>query len=386
MRIVIVNNYTRVTGGADLHCLELAKGLRDRGHQVVFVATAHKHNVDQNGIFVPTTVTRETRAEITGIRAAKVACSAIWNRNAATATKILLDSFPADIVHVHKLYPQLSVAPVVVAAERGIPIVQTVHDYEFISASAFDDAGSWFDRDEERFAYRALNTVLFGVKRLVHAPRVDSWISVSRSTARAYRKRDIVTTVLPNFTEPCTEEPLNYDDRKGVLFLGRLSEEKGVRHLFEVARRAPQISVVIAGKGPLEAEAQHAAESLENLTYLGWLEQAAKTRELISARLVVVPSLWREPAGLSALEAMAAGTPLVVYDTGGLAEYVADAGAGVITSPSVASLTSAITSLYNDRNRWESFSSDARDAVQRDHTLAVYLDRLEQVYNDSCGS
>ena len=380
MRIVLVNNYARVTGGADIHCLDLAKGLRERGHEVAFIATANKRNVDQQGVFVPTIVTRETRSEMTGARAAQVACRSIWNPSTAAATKKLLGSFRADIVHAHKLYPQLSVAPIVVAASRRIPIVQTVHDYEFISASSIDDTGSWRDQNEDRVAYRALNTALFGVKRLLHIPRIDRWISVSRSTASAYLEHGINTTVLPNFTGPLVGALPRFEERKGILFIGRLAEEKGIRHILDLPIHLPKHPITIAGDGPLASEVEHAAHMFSNLTYLGKLDSEAVARQIASARLVVMPSQWREPGPLAALEAMAAGTPLIAYDNGGLAEYVLDAGAGVVIAPSTASMADAISSIYNDRTCWESFSANACDAIQRQHTLPRYLDRLEQVY------
>jgi glycosyltransferase involved in cell wall biosynthesis len=386
MRIIIANNYARITGGADLHCLELAQGLRARGHEVAFVCTADERNVEHTGVFVPTTVTRETRAEASGIGAVRVACYAIWNPDAATATKELLSSFRPDVVHVHKLYPQLSVAPVVVAERRGIPIVQTVHDYEFISASSIDDTGSWRDRDEERIAYRALNTALFGVKRLLHAPRVDRWIAVSRSTAAAYREHRIDTTVLPNFTEPFAGEPPRFEDRNGILFIGRLAEEKGVRHVLDLPQHLPTLPIVIAGDGPLASAVAQAAVELPSLTYVGKLSGEAVAQQVALARVVVMPSLWREPGPLAALEAMAAGTPLIAYDNGGLAEYVQDAGAGIVVAPSVGSMADAISSIYDDRSCWEDISAHARAAVQREHTRPRYLDRLEAVYSDAIGS
>jgi glycosyltransferase involved in cell wall biosynthesis len=383
VRIVLVNNYARVTGGADIHCLELAKGLRERGHEVAFIATANKHNIDQQGAFVPTIVTRATRSEMTGARAAQVACLAIWNPSTAATTKNLLGSFRADIVHAHKLYPQLSVVPIVVAASRRIPIVQTVHDYEFISASSIDDTGDWRDRDEERTTYRALNTVLFAVKRLLHTPRVDRWISVSRSTAAAYHERGIDTTVLPNFTEPFVRELPRFEERKGVLFVGRLAEEKGIRHILDLPTHLPKHPIAIAGDGPLAKEVARAAHMFPSLTYLGKLDSKAVAQQIASARLVVMPSQWREPGPLAALEAMAAGTPLIAYDNGGLAEYVMDAGAGIVVPPSTSSMADAISSIYDDRARWENFSASARDAIQRQHTLPRYLDRLEQVYTEA---
>ncbi len=383
MRIILVNKYARVTGGADVHCLELAKGLRERGHEVVFLATADEGNLDQHGTFVKPTVTNNTRGQVRGARAAAVAGQAFWNTSVAAATKELITSFRPDIVHVHKLYPQLSVAPVVVASRLRIPVVQTIHDYEFISASALDDVGSWLDRNEEQTAYRALNTLLFGVKRLVHIPRIDSWIAISRSIADAYRKRGIITTVLPHFTQPFPGALPAFIDRVGVLFIGRLSEEKGLRHVLGLPGLLPaDTPIVVAGDGPLVDEVQRAAQAVPSLTYLGKLDREAVAHQLASARIVIMPSLWQEPAGLVALEAMAAGAPLIVYDSGGLAEYVADAAAGLIVAPSATLLAEAITSLYDDRETWEKFSADAREAVRRDHTCPVYLDRIERIYSD----
>jgi glycosyltransferase involved in cell wall biosynthesis len=380
MRILLVNKYAKITGGSDLHCLDLCEGLRGRGHQVIFLSTYDDDNRDCSGVFIPTSVTNESRSEMRGGKALRVAARAVWNPQAADAMRALLDEFRPDIIHAHKLYPQLSVAPISVAARRGVPIVQTVHDYEFISASAIDDRGRWLDHDETRFSYRSLNSMLFIVKRLFHLPHVNHWISVSRSTSEAYDARNIPTTVLPNFTRPYVGVAPSFDARSGVLFIGRLSEEKGLRHILELPSYLPELPIVIAGDGPLRDQVKRAAQNATNLTYRGRLDRKDVAGELASARVVVMPSLWREPGPLAALEAMAAGTPLVVYNNGGLAEYVSDADAGVIVSASVNSLAAAVKAIYSDRVGWETLASNARKAIQRDHTIAVYLDGLEQIY------
>ncbi|MFZ1155513.1 MAG: glycosyltransferase family 4 protein [Solirubrobacteraceae bacterium] len=383
MRIIIVNKYARVIGGSDVHCLELAKGLREHGHEVMFLSTADDRNLEQSGIFVPRTVTNDTRGDIKGTRAAVVAGRAFWNANAAAAMRELIASFRPDIVHAHKLYPQLSVAPIVVASDLGLPIVQTAHDYEFISASPLDDTGCWRDRDEEGFAYRSLNTLLFGSKRLFHSPRVDHWIAVSRYAGYVHGQHGIESSVLPHFTQAVAVNSPQFGDREGILFVGRLSDEKGLRHVLRLPEwLSSDHPIAIAGDGPLVDEVQSATQAFPSLTYLGKLDRAAVVGQLASARIVVIPSLCQEPAGLVALEAMAVGTPLIAYDKGGLAEYVRDAAAGMVVSPSTELLADAITSLYDDRHAWEDFSAAGLEAVQRDHTRSVYLDRLERIYSD----
>jgi glycosyltransferase involved in cell wall biosynthesis len=227
-----------------------------------------------------------------------------------------------------------------------------------------------------------LNTALFGVKRSAHVPRVDRWITVSRSTAEAYAERGIEPAVLPNFTGPFEGRPLAYEARAGVVFIGRLSPEKGLRHVLALADLIPDLPIRIAGEGPLVGEVERATMAAPHLAYLGRLDRGSVTELLGSARVVVMPSLWREPGPLSALEAMAAGTPIVAYENGGLAEYVSDARGGIVIPPSVENLAEAVAAAYGDRARWQELSASARRAVEEHHALPVYLDRLEEIYAD----
>jgi glycosyltransferase involved in cell wall biosynthesis len=382
VRILIVNNFARITGGADLHCLQLAGGLRARGHEVAFLATADPLNQEDRGQFVPLIVTNATRDQVSGRAALGVAASAFWNTEAARAARSLIVRFRPHVAHLHKLYVQLSVAPVVVAARSGVPIVQTVHDYEFIAASGTDATGGWTDRVEPRAQHRALNTLLYGVKRLVHRPRVSSWIAVSRSTAQIYAASGIDATVIPNFTMmPPRQTPLaRFADRRGVLYVGRLSREKGIADVLHLASQAPDLPIVIAGQGPLQSLVIKAAKLRPNLEFAGSLSPAEVGARLSAARLVVMPSLWKEPGPLAALEAMAHGVPIIAYENGGLAEYVTDAGAGVVISPSAETLARTTTELYRDAARWGQLAQRGPEAVRTTHAVDTYIDRLELIY------
>ncbi len=82
---------------------------------------------------------------------------------------------------------------------------------------------------------------------------------------------------------------------------------------------------------------------------LGDSDRDAVWRRVGAARVVVVPSRWAEPVGLTALEAMAAGTPVVAYRVGGLAEEVARAGGGVLIEPDPAALAAACIAAARQR-------------------------------------
>jgi glycosyltransferase involved in cell wall biosynthesis len=380
MRILFVNNHARVTGGADVHCFALDRLLRERGHETRFLSTRHPENILDRGAFVPQIVDRAGRDSLSKRAAAGVFAMSCWNRDAAAATERLLTDFKPDVVHLHKLYPQLSVAPVVAAARRSVPIVQTAHDYEFVSASAIDDTGRWYDRDETRPSYQLLNAVLFRIKRALHVPRVSRWITVSRDLAGVYRSNGgIEARPLPNFVAAASDQSLSAE-RQGVLFVGRLAKEKGVDQIIELARRLPDLPVTIAGPGPLADHVTAAAAILPNLSFSGVLDPVEVEAKMRSAQLVLMPGAWREPAGLVALEAMRAGTPVVAYDRGGLAEYVRDAGAGLAVPPRLDDLVDAVTSLLHDRDRWNRLAANAASAAHTTHSPENYLDQLERLY------
>ena len=165
----MVNKYAHVTGGADLNCLALAEVLRRRGHQVALLSTASPRNVFSEGEFIAASVTGASREQLGVWSQVEVARRAIWNPSAAAATRRLIASFRPHVVHAHKLYPQLSCAPVIAAARAKVPIVQTLHDYEFLAASYRDHRGRWIDRDETRLSFRALNTATYVLRRRLHA-------------------------------------------------------------------------------------------------------------------------------------------------------------------------------------------------------------------------
>jgi glycosyltransferase involved in cell wall biosynthesis len=380
MRVLLVNKYAHVTGGADLNCLGLAEVLRRRGHDVALLSTANPRNAFGEGEFIPASVTHASRGELGAARRLGVARRAIWNPGAAAAMQRLIQRFCPQVVHTHKLYPQLSVAPVIVAARAKLPIVQTLHDYEFLAADYRDHRGRWIDRDESELSFRALNTATYALRRWLHARRVDAWIANSRYVAARYEARGVASTVLPSFVEPPTGDPPGFSERRGIVFVGRLHPEKGVRDVLELAELLPSLEVSVAGHGPLEGEVAEAASRLPNLSFSGRLDRAGVIECLRGARVSVVPSRWQEPGGIAALEAMSVGTPVVAYASGGLGEYVADAGGGRVIEPDAHALACECEAVQRDRSAWERLSRQGVAGVAARHSPDEYAIAVERIY------
>jgi glycosyltransferase involved in cell wall biosynthesis len=380
MRVVIVNKYAHLTGGADQHCLGLASALSRRGHEVRFLSTRDAKNAVDDGVFVTTTVTHGSREAAALPAQAAVLAKAIWNHEAAMAMRRLIDEFRPDVVHTHKLYPQLSVAPVIVAARAGVPVVQTLHDFEMISASPLDARGGTWDSDESRLRYKLLNTVTLPLHRRVHAPRVSAFVAVSRFVARVHARHGVDATVLPNFVSTEEGQPPSFDDRSGVVFVGRLRAEKGALDAVKLARRLPTVPVTIVGEGELEGWIRSEAKRIRNLHVAGFVPNTQLVQSLRNARVVIAPSRWQEPGSLVALEAMGNATPVVAYSVGGLAEYVSDAGGGRVVPIDIEALIAATADLHEDREQWETLARNGRTAVAERHAPQVYAERVERLY------
>jgi glycosyltransferase involved in cell wall biosynthesis len=121
------------------------------------------------------------------------------------------------------------------------------------------------------------------------------------------------------------------------------------------------------------------------LSYLGWIDRQAINNLFARSLAVVVPSIWQEPGGLVALEAMAVGTPLVAYDAGGLSEYVANAGAGVVVQPRSDELAAACDALVGDAHAWRRFSASGISAAKGCHSVNTHCETVEHVFADAAG-
>lgn len=387
MRVLYVNKSARVTGGADRHCLDAIEALRAAGHDVHLLAAGDMEGSDSGKTLIRGRVTRDSRSHLTlGVRA-RVAAEAFWNPAAAAATVRAVSDFRPEVVHVHKLYPQLSVAPVVIASRRGIPVVQTIHDYEFISASPYDAGGDWRDRVEHDSSARVLNTALGQVRRAWHVPRVATWIAVSEALAKVVRDRaGISPRVVRNFTTTPPSSPLSRWARGPIAFVGRLSAEKGLDLVLEVARRMPECEFNIVGDGPMRDQAIAASTNAPNISYLGWLPPERCTDILGTAALALMPSRWPEPAGLVALEAMAVGTPVVAAGHGGLGEYVRGSKAGVVERIDAPSLVTACRLLLEDEQLWTECSRNGLRAIGEDFSSSRYVAEITSIYQDAVNS
>lgn len=232
-------------------------------------------------------------------------------------------SAPWDIVHCHDwLTAYVSRA---VKHAQNIPLVATIHATEFGRNWGLHDDNQRYISDVEWWlTYEAWRVIVCSqymhneVRYIFSLPE-----DKIRIIPNGVRPEDFQTEPEPGFRNQYA-----HPTEKIVFFVGRLVHEKGAHILLEAIPKIlhyhPQTKFVIAGRGPAEGYLRQKAWEIgigERIYFTGYIDDLTRNKLYRSAEVAVFPSLY-EPFGIVALEAMAARTPVVVSDTGGLGEII----------------------------------------------------------------
>jgi glycogen(starch) synthase len=174
-----------------------------------------------------------------------------------------------------------------------------------------------------------------------------------------------------------------------VLTWGRVQYEKGfqvlVRAMSTVRSTIPGLGCIIAGRGSFlpELQSQIDLEGVSDLINLpGFLSDTELRSAIHRASCVVIPSLY-EPFGVVALEAMAAGAPLIVAETGGLAELVAGTGAALMFEPGNAEqLAEAITQVVTEPETAAELRRRSTEVVDATYSWTAIATRSVEIYRE----
>lgn len=304
-----------------------------------------------------------------------------------------LELFSPDVVHIHNLFPNWSTQWTRRWSSR---LVATLHNYRTICASGI----LWRDGHDcddclqstalaavRNKCYRgsAIATIplAFGSRRSgAHAPVLQNARTlITLNTQAQERFQRLVSgpniELVPNFATSTVHGSSNIGENWVVV--GRLTAEKGISWLLD---HWPHDRLLeIAGTGPLESDVARAAEAEPNrFRYHGQVD-AEHARSIIrSARGLVLPSLWSEGIPTVALEALEAGTPVIVSDRCSAANELTQGGAGRIFTADYdgSSLSSALSDIASGGN---AVRSAAGALYSSTFTESAWLARMESIYD-----
>jgi len=175
-------------------------------------------------------------------------------------------------------------------------------------------------------------------------------------------------------------------ERPGVLFVGRLVEQKGPELLLAaLAQVGVPCEARFVGEGPLRPLLEEKARGLGvRATFSGWLEGEALLRAYAEASVVAVPSVWNEPFGLVGLEAMASGKPVVAFARGGIPDWLEHEVTGLLVPPKdVSALAAALRRLLQDRPLARRLGEAGRRRAHERFSMTQHIQRLLDIYRQA---
>ena len=189
------------------------------------------------------------------------------------------------------------------------------------------------------------------------------------------------------FAEP-TSEYIPPSAPQVILFVGRVTTEKGLRHLIQaLASVQSNWRLVVAGDGPDRIACEQLAEQLhvtQRVEFAGWVAQADMPTLYQRCAFVVMPSLWPEPYGRVGPEAFLHGRPVVAYAVGGISDWLADGKNGYLATPGdIGSLSIAIMRLLENPDACERMGRAAREEAHLRWNADAHVQKLETCFQSA---
>lgn len=183
-------------------------------------------------------------------------------------------------------------------------------------------------------------------------------------------------------------------DKKIVLFVGRLSEEKGIEELLQAVKeiqREDFVLMIVGGNfyksgivSPYEEKLREMGEPIrKKLVFTGYVDYDRVAEIYTSADVVVLPSMWEEPAGMTIIEAMACGKPVITTHSGGIPEYVGEGSCIMLQRDEtlIPKLAECIEKVMDDPETAERLSQRAYARASR-YDQAYYYQQFLSVLSD----
>jgi glycosyltransferase involved in cell wall biosynthesis len=400
MTIIQANKYYFLRGGAERYVFNLTQWLEAQGNTVVPFAMQHPHNraTPYAGFFPRQVLTEQVSF---GPSALRTLGRMFYSREAKKKMAALIREVKPELCHVHNIYTQLSPSILSALQAAHVPTVMTVHDHHLISPQYniwakgcgpdFRKAGlakavlSRFHKGS--FAASLAQTAAYKFARFGHfyEKHVQRFLVPSRylyqaMVAGGFPKEKM--EVLPHGIDPDVVEP-RYDHDGYMLYVGRISVEKGVETLVRIARLLPDIKFKIVGVGPHEARMHLLSHGHDNIELIGF-KVGDELRELYrGAMAVLLPSQVEEVFPLTALEALAAGKPVIGSHVGGMGEVVEDRRTGFLVAPTdLHGFVEATMRLAYDDDLRGQLSRQARLEAETTFNISKHYARIREIYQE----
>ena len=402
--VITVCDGAGLTGGTEKVAITSAIELATRGYRSIYFAGEGDlfpgfaaSNVEASTLGLSDAYHTESKRELLS--------RFFWNKSAGEKFTELLEKSKVDpsetIIHFHGFRRVLSGAVVDAAVQSKIKLVFTLHDFGLACPNT-----SFFNFPNQQICNLKPLSVACHLSQCTHSglpmkimqmgrawklkmshmtEKFDHFIYVSdfsRKILEPYIPANTLQTVLYNPVSD-TQEPMSDCEQSDIFsFIGRLSPEKGGLLFAEAAKKA-DVKCQFIGKGGEEEKIRNANPEA---IFTGWVSSEEVESKIRASRAVVMPSLWYETAGLSVIEAVSRGIPVVVSNKCASVEYMKNDHSGLIfESGNLDSLANALKEMSSKAAK--KFGINAyEDYWKSPLTTEKYVNGLSEVYERTISS
>lgn len=383
MKVLQIHNRYSLPGGEDTISDAEAHLLSDAGHDVV------RFRVDNPG---------------SGAKAALQLAGAVWNPRRYGQMRAQVRDLRPDVANLHNTWFTLSPSVFDALHAERVPIVMTLQNYRLLCGNGFlfrdgqvctDCVGShpWHAVRHRCYRDSAAQSAVASATIAASRGR-GTFDKVARFMAPSQFVKDLFVgagwaperiMVKPNFVADPGARDQAPSASRTVLYVGRLSPEKGIDTLLEAWRAAAEfrgdLELAIIGDGPSRAALE--ASAPPGVRFEGWVPADRLPARLLSSRALVFPTEWYENFGRVVVEAMAAGLPVLASDIASPAEVVGELGSEWLAAPGSVEAWAAALTRIADGGHVDSAGAKARALFEQKYTFAEGLRRLVEVYTEA---
>lgn len=408
MNIAIVNKFFFFKGGQETVALDQMKLLENAGHNVAFFSMHHPKNI-QNYVwskyfcdYADFSLQGNTLRMSEKL---KLGYRFITNKHASSRFNAFLGEFKPDIIHCHGIAHQLTYSILPVAKKHGIPVVQTLHDYQLICPSYTLLQGhnsicqnecnkrNYLPCIRNRCVKNSFSASLLSAMEMVYnrtlfdyTQHIEIFISPSQFLAeqiiRSGISRDKVRT-LSNFLTDIDVNVPKFQHQGYYTYIGRLSYEKGLFTLIDAFQLTPEARLCIAGDGPMKEQLMSyiLEKDIQNIKFLGHLDRIEVDELLSNAMACIIPSEWYENQPMTIIEAFSHGKPVIGSNIGGIPEMVIDGVNGYLFTPGNSKeLAAILRRLLDGQDELELLGKTAHSYAINHYHSQKHLTELTNLY------
>lgn len=399
MKILCTNNYYYIRGGSEKVFFDEMEILKKHNHDVVPFSRHHIKNIySEYNKYFPSNLDYEKINLVKKVLAAK---NLIYSLESKKKMFEALKSIKPDLIHAHNIYGRLTSSIIDAAKVEKVPVVMTLHDYKLACPSYLMlYKGVPCERCRGRKFYNCflrrchknslIASLIYSIESYFNLIlKKYGWVSFFICPSNFSKKKHLEAGIpeiklihIPNFIDNEKYKP-HYDHKDYILYVGRLSKEKGIMTLLRSIKYI-DVKLKVIGDGPIRNECERYIEKnkINNVEFLGY-KTGRELEDLYKYCLfVVMPSESYENAPMTILEAFAYGKPLVASNIGGIPEMVIHEKSGLLCAPGDHNdFKDKISYLLKNPLIIERMGKFARGLVESKYNADLHYQKLISVYN-----